>query len=113
MSEITPEKTHALLEKLANYVMAEVSTKTEVEQKILKVDEKIDKLVEYIITELPTRREIDVKLEEKADKDDVRQLFNGQDKIVQELEIIRTEQIAFHSGLRRVEDRVQNFEETH
>ncbi len=46
MSDITLEKTHALLEKLAKYVM----------------------------TELPTRKELDDKLALKADKADVQRL---------------------------------------
>ena len=55
MAEITLEKNHALLEKLAEYVMNEVSTKQEVDEKIGKVDTKIDKLAEYVLNEVPTK----------------------------------------------------------
>ena len=88
MPKITPEKTHSLLEKLAEYVMNEVSTKKEVDGKIEKIDSKIDKLAEYVMTEIPL---IKNKLDEKADKKELQMLLDGQDKIVKELGGIRIE----------------------
>ncbi len=67
MIEPTLKKIHDLLEKLTNYVMSKVSTKDEVDQKIVKVDTKIDKLAEYVMKELPTRREVDGKIDKLAE----------------------------------------------
>jgi len=44
MSEITLEKTHALLEKLAEYVMNEVPTKREVDARFNQVDERFQQV---------------------------------------------------------------------
>ena len=92
MTEITLEKIHALLEKLADYTMSE----------------------------LPTRKEMDEKLDQKADKkdvDEIRQdlqiIINGMDKQVQQLDIIRTEQVAFDQAFNRLEKRVEKLEQTH
>ena len=65
MSEITPEKTYQLLEKLFDYVMTKVPTNTEVNQKIAQVDEKIDKLAGYVMEKIP---KIEQKLEKKPIK---------------------------------------------
>jgi chromosome segregation ATPase len=70
MSEITPEKTHQLLERLADYVMTEVSTKTEVNQKISQVDEKIDKLADYVMAEVSTKAEVNQKISQVDEKID-------------------------------------------
>ena len=85
-ADSTSEKTHELLEKLSNYVMKELPTRRE-------VDDKIDKLAEYVMEKIPS---IEQKLEEKADKKDVQRLLDGQDKIIGELDPIRTEQAAFN-----------------
>ena len=138
MSDVTPEKTHALLEKLAHHVMTEVPevkekivktdekidklaeymmkelpSRQDVDEKIVKTDEKIDKLAEYMMKELPTRQELDSKLEEKADKKDVQRLLDGQDNMARELEAIRTEQKAFNHAFVRFEKRVEKLERTH
>ena len=152
MAEITLEKNHALLEKLAEYVMNEVSTKQEVDEKIGKVDTKIDKLAEYVLNEVATKKEVDEKfqkvdenfqkvdenfqkvdgkfqkvydaiwnvkeeLDQKADKKDVemlknnlRELLDGQDAMVNQLDIIRTEQYAFNAAFTRLEERVESLE---
>ena len=93
MTEITLEKTHALLEKLSEYVMRELPTRRE-------VDNKVDKLAEYVMNEValkndvPTKndfnaaiRTIQTALDQKADKKDVDEIkhdlqiiMNGMDK---------------------------------
>ena len=69
MFEITPEKTHSLLEKLTSYVMNDVPKKSETDKLAdyvmrelptrQEVDGKIDKLAEYVMNEVPTKREMD------------------------------------------------------
>jgi methyl-accepting chemotaxis protein len=103
MSEITPEKTHQLLEKLADYVMNEVPKKSEVASK----------------EELGA-----VRQELKTDSDELRQdmqnikgslntLLDGMDKQVQQLDMIRTEQVSFNQAFKRVETRVEKLEKVH
>ncbi|NIA12271.1 MAG: hypothetical protein GWP10_21770 [Nitrospiraceae bacterium] len=84
MSDRTLEKTHALLERLAEYVMT----------KIPKIEQKLDKL------EL-----------EKADKRDIRLILDGMDAQAKQLDIIRTEQVATNAGLLRHEKRIRALEE--
>ena len=145
MAEITLEKNHALLEKLAEYVMNEVSTKQEVDEKIGKVDTKIDKLAEYVLNEVATKKEVDEKfqkvdekfqkvdekfqkvdekfervfneiwnlkekMDQKADKKDIQKILDGQDAMVNQLDIIRTEQYAFNAAFTRIEERVESLE---
>jgi chromosome segregation ATPase len=132
MSEITPEKTYQLLEKLAEYVMTEVSTKTEVNQKITQVDEKIDKLAVYVMNEVPTKREMNARfeqvdrrfeqidqqfdrIEQRFDRveNDVKLILDGMDIQVKDIEILKTEQTAMKSGLGRIEKRVKKLEKVH
>jgi citrate synthase len=94
MTEITIEKTHSLLEKLADYVMNEVPRKDEV----------------------PTKREMDARfdqVEKRLDRveNDVKLILDGMDTQVKDMEILKTEQIALKSGLGRVEKRVDLLEE--
>jgi hypothetical protein len=91
MSEITLEKIHALLERLAGYTMSD----------------------------LPTRKEMVEKLDQKADQKDVDEIkqdlqiiINGMDKQVKQLDIIRTEQVAFNQAFNRLEKRVEKLEQT-
>ena len=91
MSKPTPEKTHALLEKLAEYVMSK----------------------------LPTREEMQVELEKKADKKDVEEIkqkvdliINNLDKQAKQLDDIKTEQISTNSALLRHEKRIEALEES-
>ena len=51
------------------------------------------------------------KLDEKADKKDFQMLLDGQDKIIKELDNIRTEQVATNSALLRHEKRITALEE--
>ena len=143
MSKITPEKTHALLEKLTNYVTSKIATKEEVNDQIAvvthklssvdnqfeTVNDKIDKLAEYVMNEVPTKKEMNHRFEQvdrrfesielrlddveedlKETKKDVKSILNGMDNTVKDMEILRTEQIAIHSGLRRMENRVDGLE---
>ena len=106
MPEITLEQTHALLEKLAEYVMNEVPRKSEVptkqemnerfeqmDSRFEQVEDRIDRLADYVLTEIPGIKD---QLEQKADKRDIQIILNGLDKQAQQLEIIRTEQVAFY-----------------
>jgi hypothetical protein len=103
MSEPTLKKMHDLLENLATYVMNEAPTKQQVEKRFLQIEREIER---------------------KADKDDLiaiqedlsmlkkntGKILNGMDGMVKNLEIIRTEQSAFISSLRRIENRVEVLE---
>jgi len=83
MNESTQKKTHELLEKLANYVMNEVPRKSEFNKLAKKVDSvegKVDTIIDSI---------------------------EGQ---AQQLDIIRTEQLAMHRGLDREEERIEEHE---
>ena len=62
MSKITLEKTYALLEKLAEYVMNEVPTRKEMDAKLACLERR---------------------LEEKADKQDVKRLEEKVDRIIE------------------------------
>ena len=90
MEKVRLEQTHALLEKLAEYVM----------------------------TKLPTRQEVDDKLALKADKADVERLDNkinmileGMDAQIQQLDIIRIDMKAIGGTLDMHERRLGNLEE--
>ena len=70
MKKITLQKTHALLENLAEYVKTEVATKKEVDEKIGKNDAKIDKLADYVMTEVATKMELAEKIRNNDSKID-------------------------------------------
>ena len=98
MTKTTPEKTHALLEKLAEYVMNEVSTKSEVNE----IKTEVNKI------------KIEVN-EIKKDVNNLNQKVNiiitGQDKQALQLDNIRTEQVATNSALLRHEKRITVLEQ--
>ena len=94
MNKITLEKTHALLEKLAEFVMNEVSTKQETNKRFEQLEQRLEK------TE-----------QQKADKTDVRKILDGLDSQAKQLDIIRTEQTATLHVINRIEKRVANLEE--
>jgi len=103
MAEITLEKMHTMLEKMAEHIVNEVPTKKEVDGKFQQVYDAIWNLKE--------------ELDQKADKkdmemlrDDLRQLLDGQDAMVNQLDIIRTEQYAFNAAFKRIEKRVEVLE---
>ena len=134
MPEITLEKTHALLEKLAEYVMNEVTRKSEVptrqemdagfakvDERFAKVDERFAKVdecfakVDTRFAKVDTRlAQLEYRLEkielEKADKKDIQTILSGLDKQAKQLDIIRTEQVAFNHAFRRLEKRVETVE---
>ena len=87
--------------------MTEVSTKAEVNQKIAQVDEKIDKLADYVMNEVSTKMEFH-ELKDKVDT-----IIDGMDKQAQQLDNIRTEQLAFNHGFNRLEKRVEKLEQAH
>lgn len=127
MSEPTLKKTHDLLETLTEYVMNEVPKKNEVATK-----GEIEKLAEYVINEVPTKRHIDKRFEQvdkrfeqvdkrfeqvdkrfgcleedvKETKDNVKLILDGMDAQVKQTEILKIEQVAIKSGLKRLEKRV-------
>ena len=92
MNKITPEKTHALLEKLAEYVMTQVATKTELSQKADKAD----------LTEMNDKIE---KIDNK-----VNQVITTLDNQAKSIDILRTEQIAQSKTLDRIDKRVTDLE---
>ena len=128
MDGITPEKTHALLEKLTHHVMTEIPVRKEMDDKIAKIDEKVDMLANYMMKELPTRQEVDGKIDKLVEyvmnevatktefqelKDKVDTIIDGIDKQTQQLDIIRTEQIAFDHAFSRIDKRVEKLERAH
>ena len=48
MAEITLEKTHALLEKLAEYVMTQVPTRQEMNERFEQIDKRIEQMHKQI-----------------------------------------------------------------
>lgn len=129
MSKVTPEKTHALLEKLTDYVTSKMATKEDVNNQITDVNNrlssvdsqfdtvnnKIDKLAEYVMNKVPIKQEMNYRFEQVENQlgkveGDVKLILNGMDNQVKDMEILRTEQIAIHSGLRRLEIRVDGIE---
>jgi len=103
MSDITLEKMHKLLEKLAEHVVNKVPTREEVITK-----EEFSKAINYLHG----------ALDKKADKKDVEKieqgistLLEGMDAQVKQLDIIRTEQVATNTALQRHEKRIATLEE--
>ena len=109
MSEITLEKTHALLEKLAEYVMSDVPKKSE-----MMTRKELENRFQQIENELMRKADkadlMDVKEDLNTLKENVRMLLNGMDGMVKNLDVIKTEQAAFISGLKRLEHRVEVLE---
>jgi chromosome segregation ATPase len=103
--EITLEKTHALLEQLAEHVMNKVASRHELE-----------KLTEHVINNVPTRQEMDSRfnnmetrlanIESKFDA-----MMNGMDAQAKQLDTIRIEQAAFSHAIDRHEKRITALEE--
>ena len=93
MGKVTPEETHALLEKLAEYVMTQVATRAEMNERFEQVDkrfEQIDKRFEQIDKRF---EQIDVRFEQ------VDARFEQKDgkltAIQQHLDLMRAEQAVF------------------
>ena len=107
MSKITPEDTHALVEKLIEYVMNEVPTNKVINEKFEQVDKKFEQL----------NKRLEIIEDQKADKKDIEELkgkvnliISGMDKQAQQLDNIRTEQVATNSALLRHEERITALE---
>ena len=79
MSDITLKENHALLEKLAEYVMNEVPTRREMNARFERVESDVQET-----------------------KENVRLILNGMDAQAKQLDTIRTEQAAFHSAFQGV-----------
>ena len=88
MSDITFEKTHALLEKFAEYVMDEVPARREMNTRFERVESDVQET-----------------------KENVRLILNGMDAQIKQLDIIRTEQVATNAALQRHEKRITTLEE--
>jgi hypothetical protein len=95
VSEITLEKLHTLLQSLAEYVMTNVATRQELEQKADKYD------VLMIKNSVDENKKTIVRLENKVDL-----LVDGMDAQAKQLDIIRTEQAAFTRAIDRHEERI-------
>ena len=141
MSEITVEKTHALLEKLAEHVMNETPTKREMTSRFEQVEAKMNARFEPIEADIRQMKadiqqtkvdlqqtkvdlrqtKVDVqltKLDVHQIKDDVQQtrrdiksILNGLDSQAKEHEIFRLEQAAISKTLDRHENRITALEE--
>ena len=110
MAEPTLKKTHELLEKLADYVMNEVPKKSQVMTK-QELEKRFNELKLEIKLDMEKRfQHMESELETKADKGDIQLILESMDGIVKELDSMRTEQSAFISGLRRIENRVEVLE---
>ena len=97
MNKITTEKTHALLEKLAEHVVNNMPTKQEMNARFEQVETRLDSL------------ELDVK----ETKTDVKTILEGMDAEAKELEIARTERVAISHTLDRHEERISKLEQNH
>jgi chromosome segregation ATPase len=117
MSEITPEKTHKLLEKLVEHVMnngpakGEVPSKAEFQCLAVKVDSiegKLGSLEVKVFSLGTTIGSVEDKVSSLEGKIDT--LIDGLDGQAQQLDNIRTDQMAFHHSFDRLEKRVENLE---
>ncbi len=91
MAEINLEKVHDLLERLAEYVMNKVATKRELAQKADKND--------FIVL----KQDVDeIRQDVKENKVKLNTIIDGMDAQAKQLDIIRTEQTAFHSAFQGV-----------
>ena len=106
MAEITLEKLHTLLQSLAEYVMTNVATRQELDQTrqelLEKLDRKADKTDIVIIADSVARLQIDMR-DVKATQ---QTMINSMDAQAKQLDIIRTEQVAFSRAIDRHEERI-------
>ena len=115
MSNITLEKTHALLENLAEYVMTEVPTRNELQHGLNELRHEMDGVRQEMDG---FRQEMMVQLALKADKSDVQridknveQILQGMDAQAQQLDILRTDMRAVSKTLDFHEERLGTLEE--
>ena len=97
MSDITLEKTHALLEQLAEYVTTQVATRQELHELRQEMHE--------------FRQDMNERLALKADKTDVQHILEGMDAQAQQLDILRIEMKAVSGTLDVHEERLGSLEE--
>ena len=102
MSDSTPEKTHALLEKLAEYVMNEVPTRQEVNARFARLEGELQITKEDV-------QEIKMDLQET--RKNIGLILDGMDAQAKQLDIIRTEQAATNAAILRHEKRITAVEE--
>ncbi|MDZ7721937.1 MAG: hypothetical protein U5R06_03680 [candidate division KSB1 bacterium] len=100
MTNITLKKTHDLLEKLADYVMNEVPTRKEMQQRYEAHDKRFEQI----------ERRLEQIEQQKADKSDVQKLLEGMDHQSQQLDIIRIELKAISGTLDNHEKRLADLE---
>ena len=125
MAKVTLEKTHTLLEKLAEHVMNELPTRREMNEKLDQKTDKVDvenikqkvgdvkkdvKILRYDVEGLKVDVK-DIKQDVNGLKQNQQLILNGMDGMVKQLDIIRTEQVAFNSAFDRIEKRVAVLEE--
>ena len=110
MPEITLEKSHALLKKLAEYVMnevprkSEVPTKKEMNARFEQVDARFERMAR-VLADKADKKDIE-RIQQKLDK-----LLEGMDSQINQLDTIRTEQYATSATLDRHEQRLDVLEE--
>ncbi len=104
MPDMSPDKTHALLEKLAEYVMTQVATRQELNE--LRHDMNA------------MRIEINEKLDTKADKIDIQRIdknmnliLDGMDAQTKYIETLTIDNISTSRTLNIHEDRLGDLEE--
>ncbi|MBN1482047.1 hypothetical protein EH223_07305 [candidate division KSB1 bacterium] len=96
MPEITLEQTHALLERLAEYVMTQVPTRQEMNDRFAKIDERFKQIDERF-------KQIDERFEH-IDKTIA--------SILSQLDLIRTEQRVFAKTFELHHKRLEFLEDT-
>ena len=122
-NKITPEKTHALLEKLAEYVMNEVPTRQEMNQRFEGIDQRFESIeqrfegidqsfkgINFYINRIDDRLE-KLEIDVKETKTDVKTILEGMDAEAKELEIARLERTAISRTLDRHEQNITKLEQ--
>ena len=94
MSEITVEKTHALLEKLSEYVMNEVPTKREMGSRFAQAEAKMNLRFEQVVADI------------QETNADVKSILNGMDAQAKQHEFFRIELTAVSRTLDRHEKQI-------
>ena len=109
MSDITLEKTHALLEKLAEYVMNEVPTRREMNARFENIDARFVQLEAELQT---TKTDVqEIKMDLRETRENIGLILDGMDVQTKQLDIIRIEQVATNAALLRHEKRITALEE--
>ena len=111
MPDTTLENTHALLEKLANYVMSELPTRTEMDEKLAQKADKADLfLLDSRVSQLDEKiNYLDGKLNRIVEKMNL--ILNGMDAQAQQLDILSTDMKAISGTLDLHEERLGSLEE--